>query len=78
MSCFLFEHSLQQQYMSKARIRMSRTPPSTQEMITTASRAESLQLNPAYPNGHASHTPPTALCPLGHALQLVFEYTMEM
>lgn len=59
-------------------MRMSKSPPSTHEMITTASRAESLQLKPAYPKEHCTHESPTALLPLGQALQLVFEYTMEI
>lgn len=77
-SGLLFKYLLLQQNMNKARIMIKRIPPRMQETMTTASRAESLQLKPAYPNGHCWHDPPTALCPLGQALQLVFEYTMEM
>lgn len=51
-SGLLFELRIRKQYMSKVSERMMRTPPSTQEMTTTASRAESLQLKPAYPNAH--------------------------
>lgn len=43
----LLEQSRQQQYAIRARIKMSKIPPKTQEMITTARREESLQLKPA-------------------------------
>lgn len=43
----LLEQPFQQQYAISARIRMSRTPPNTQETTTTARSEESLQLKPA-------------------------------
>lgn len=69
----LLEQPFQQQYAISARINMSRIPPNTQETTTTARREESLQLKPPYPNEHAWHVFPTALWPLGQALQLELE-----
>lgn len=43
----LLEQSRQQQCAIRARIKMSKIPPNTQEMTTTARREESLQLKPA-------------------------------
>lgn len=72
-----FKNPFQKQYANKIRT-MRRIPPSTQETTTTASRDESLQLKPEYPNGHGLHLLFTALCPLGHAMQLLFDWRILM